>query len=207
MGRRARTYCRPYSRFSASPAGHATLLPWLAPQQHTRLRALGLATPAVAVDAQQAKQRTCSSARAARGEGVDQEWGGVPRIVVLVLARGAPCWPKFGGIYSGVGLGRARVDERSYVHAEGWGATLKTVAMSLAREDHTTTPRWRARAKNCVLRRGRPVSRIGKKNEKSATCKPSTLRRSAWSRPSRGQRSACTSSPRRARTARRKWAG
>jgi hypothetical protein len=24
--------------------------------------------------------------------------------------------------------------------------------MSLAREDHTTTPRWRARAKNCVLR-------------------------------------------------------
>ena len=64
-----RTYCRPCSRLSASPAGHATLLPWLAPQQHTRLRALGLATPAVAVDAQQVKQRTCSSARAARGRG------------------------------------------------------------------------------------------------------------------------------------------
>ena len=41
----------------------------LAPQQHTRLRALDLATPAVAVDAQQVKQRTCSSARAARGRG------------------------------------------------------------------------------------------------------------------------------------------
>ena len=41
----------------------------LAPQQHTRLRALGLATPAVAVDAQRVKQRTCSSARAARGRG------------------------------------------------------------------------------------------------------------------------------------------
>ena len=101
----------------------------------------------------------------------------------------------------GADWGRARCMPR------GRGRLSRTVASSLAREDHTTTPRWRARAKNCVLRRGRPVSRIGKKNEKSATCKPSTLRRSAWSRPSRGQRSACTSSPRRARTARRKWAG
>ena len=28
----------------------------------------------------------------------------------------------------------------------GRGRLSKTVAMSLAREDHTTTPRWRARA-------------------------------------------------------------
>ena len=47
----------------------------------------------------------------------------------------------------------------------GGGRLSKTVAMSLAREDHTTTPRWRARAKNCVLRRGRPVSRIGKERK------------------------------------------
>ena len=87
------------------------------------------------------------------------------------------------------------------------GRLSRTVAMSLAREDHTTTPRWRARAKNCVLRRGRPVSRIGQKNQKSATCEPSTLRRGAWSRPTCGQRSACTSSPRRARTWHWKWAG
>ena len=89
----------------------------------------------------------------------------------------------------------------------GRGRLSKTVAMSLAREDHTTTPRWRARARIVLFSRGRPVSRFGQKKEKSTTCKPSTLRRSAWSRPSRGQRSACTSSPRRARTRRRKWAG
>ena len=61
--------------------------------------------------------------------------------------------------------------------------------------------------KNCVLRRGRLVSGFGQKKEKSTTCEPSTLRRSAWSRPSRGQRSASTSSPRRARTRHWKWAG
>ena len=35
------------------------------------------------------------------------------------------------------------------------GRGTRPVAVSLAREDHTRTPRWRARAKNCVLRRGR----------------------------------------------------
>ena len=83
VGRRARTYCRPYSRFSASPASHATL-PWLAPQQDTRLRALDLATPAVAVDAQQVRQR---SARALVQHGArvpDQAWM-ASRLVVLVL--------------------------------------------------------------------------------------------------------------------------
>ena len=57
----------------------------LAPQQHTRLRALGLATPAVAVDAQQAKQRTCSSARAARGEGAGSSVGDVSWLVLSVV--------------------------------------------------------------------------------------------------------------------------
>ena len=61
--------------------------------------------------------------------------------------------------------------------------------------------------KNCVLRRGRLVSRFGKKNEKSTTWKPRTRRRSVGSRPSRGRRSARTSLPRRARTARWKGAG
>ena len=40
--------------------------------------------------------------------------------------------------------------------------------------------------KNCVLRRGRLVSRFGKKNEKSTTWKPRTRRRSVGSRPTRG---------------------
>ena len=33
----------------------------------------------------------------------------------------------------------------------GRGRRPRAVVVSLAREDHTTTPRWRARAKNCVL--------------------------------------------------------
>ena len=74
------------------------------------------------------------------------------------------------------------------------GRLSRTVASSLAREDHTTTPRWRAGARIVLFRRKRPVSRFGQKNQKST---PSMLRRSAWSRPACGQRSACTSSPRR----------
>ena len=144
------------------------------------------------------------------GEGADQAWGGVPRIVVLVLARGAPCWPKFGGMHSRtvtVGASEHGWMRGAMCTLRGRGRLSKTVAMSLAREDHTTTPRWRATARIVLFSRGRLVSRIGQKKEKSTTCEPSTLRRGAWSRPSRGQRSACTSSPRRARTARRKWAG
>ena len=77
MGGHARTYCRPCSRLSASPAGHTTLLPWLAPQQHTRLRALGPATPAVAVDAEQAKQRSAGALVQHGGEGAGSSvgWG------------------------------------------------------------------------------------------------------------------------------------
>ena len=67
----------------------------------------------------------------------------------------------------------------------GRGRRPRAVARSLAREDHTTTPRWRARARIVLSRRERPVSRIGQKKEKSTTCEPSTLRRSAWSRPTR----------------------
>jgi len=98
----------------------------LAPQQHTRLRALGLATPAVAVDAQQVKQRTCSSARATRGEGAGSRVDGVPRLVVLASRRGASCWPKFWGVQERA-RSRVRVGASEhgwyYVHAEGSGAT------------------------------------------------------------------------------------
>ena len=52
-------------------------------QQHTPLRALGLATPAVAVDAQQAKQW---SARAAQGEGAGSRVDGVPRRLVVLVS-------------------------------------------------------------------------------------------------------------------------
>ena len=94
----------------------------LAPRQHTRLRALDLATPAVAVDAQQVKQRTCSSARAARGRGcrITRGW----RAEALALAARAACWPNFWGVKEGAvnasehgGLGWY------YVHAEGSRAT------------------------------------------------------------------------------------
>ena len=104
----SRTYCRPCSRLSASPAGHATLLPWLAPQQHTRLRALGLATPAVAVDAQQVKQRTCSSARAARGRGCRIKSGVACRGSWFSPSRGSGVLAKVLGS-KGAGLAMARV--------------------------------------------------------------------------------------------------
>ena len=89
----------------------------------------------------------------------------------------------------------------------GRGRRPRPVARSQAREDHTTTPRWRARARIVLSRRGRPVSGFGQKKGNSTTCEPSTLQRSAWSHPTCGLRSACTSSPRWARTARWKGAG
>ena len=46
----------------------------LAPQQHTRLRALGLATLAVAVDAQQAKQRNAGALVQHRARVPDHTW-------------------------------------------------------------------------------------------------------------------------------------
>ena len=84
------------------------------------------------------------------------------------------------------------------------GLPSRPVASSQAREDCTRPPCWRAIARIVLSRRGRPVSRVGQKKGKSTTCEPSTLRRGAWSRPPRRQRSACTSSPRRARTRHRK---
>jgi len=87
------------------------------------------------------------------------------------------------------------------------GRRPRTVARSQAGEDRTTTPRWRARTRTTLSRRERVVSAFGKKNGKSTTWKPRTLRGSVGSRPTRGQRSACTSSPRRPRTARWKGAG
>ena len=87
------------------------------------------------------------------------------------------------------------------------GRRPRTVARSQADEDCTRTPRWRARTRTALSRRERVVSAFGKKNGKSTTWKPRTLRGSVGSRPTRGQRSACTSSPRRARTARWKGAG
>ena len=101
----------------------------------------------------------------------------------------------------GGALGGARCMPR------GRGRRPRAMARSRTREDHTTTPRWRARARIVLSRRGRLVSRVGQKKEKSTTCEPSMLQRSAWSRPTCGQRSACTSSPRRARTRHWKWAG
>ena len=100
----------------------------LAPQQDTRLRALDLATPAVAVDAQQVQQRTCSIARATRGEGAGSRADGVPRLVgsrprTAERRVGESSGEKRSGRRAG--FAPARVDGRSYVHAEGSGATLQ----------------------------------------------------------------------------------
>ena len=53
---------------------------------------------------------------------------------------------------------------------KGRGRRPRAVARSQTCEDHTTTPRWRARARIVLSRRGRLVSRIGQKKEKSTTC-------------------------------------
>ena len=66
------------------------------------------------------------------------------------------------------------------------GRRPRAVARSLAGEDHTTTPRWRARTRTVLSRRERVVSQFGKKNEKSTTWKPRTRRRSVGSRPTHG---------------------
>jgi len=87
------------------------------------------------------------------------------------------------------------------------GRCPRARARSRVAEDCTRTPRGRARSKMVLSRRGRLVSRIGEKKRKSTTCEPSTLRKTIRSCPARKQRSACTSSPRRARTRQWKWAG
>ena len=130
----------------------------------------------------------------------------------VLRRRRAACWQCSGGESSGAHLGHRRepgggIGGRARCMPRGRGRRPRAVAVSLAREDRTTTPRWRARAKNCVLRRGRRVSGNGQKKEKSTTCEPSVLRRRAWSRPTRGLRSARTSPPRRARTAHGKGSG
>ena len=104
-----------------------------------------------------------------------------------------PPWPRWPGVARRAPRGRGRC--------------LGARARSRVAEDCTRTSRGRARAKMVLSRRERPVSRFGQKKEKSTTCEPSTLRRSAWSRPPRGRRSACTSLPRRARARHWKWAG
>ena len=156
VGGRARTYCRPFSRSSASPAGHTTL-PWLAPRQHTPLSALDLATPAVAVDAQQASSVRARALVQHGGEVPDQAWDGAPRLVVLVLARSGVL-AKVRGIRSGRRqLAPARMEGGAMCTLSGRGRLSRTVAVSLAREDCTRTPRWRARARIVLSRRSRRV--------------------------------------------------
>ena len=175
----------------------------LAPQQHTRLRALGLATLAVAVDAQQAKQRNAGALVQHRARVPDHTW---------MACRGSWFSPRgaerrvgqSSGEYRsgrGRGLGLARVSTGGTMcMPRGRGRRPRPVARSQTREDHTTTPRWRATARMVLFSREWQVSRFGQKKGKSTTCEPSTLRRSAWSRPPRRQRSASTSLPRRPRT-------
>ena len=78
-------------------------------------------------DAQQVRQRSAGALVQHGARVPDQAWGGVPRLVVLVLGGSGVLAKVPGGVKerAPVGLARARVDGRSYVHAEGSGATLQ----------------------------------------------------------------------------------
>ena len=151
-----------------------------------------------------ALERSCSTGRGA-GSSVD----GVPRLVVLVLAARSAVLAKVRLNKSGRGI-RVRGEH-------GWVGVVLCACRGVGGDSPGPWPgHWHARIAQRsrvgelqpeMYSRERPVSRMSEKNEKSATCKPSTLRRSVWSCPTRGQRSACTSSPRRPRARHCKWAG
>ena len=205
-----RTYCRPCSRFSASPAGHATLLPWAcAAAAYTAPCTwpghAGGGGGCSASKAAYVLERSCNTGRGCR---ITRGW--------RAETTTGSCRPR-SAVLAKVRLNKQRARVRVGASEHGWmggamciprgrGRPYRTVAVSLAREDHTRVPRWRATARIVLFSRERPVSRIGQKKEKSTTCEPSMLQRSAWSRPTCGQRSACTSSPRRPRTRHWKWA-
>jgi hypothetical protein len=97
VGPRARTYCRPCSRSSPSLAAHATLS-WLTPQQNTRLGALDLATPAVAVETQQAiSVRDGVLVQYGERRRIKRGWRAGARGGRGARSSGAACWPKLGG--------------------------------------------------------------------------------------------------------------
>ena len=166
---------------------------------------------------QHASQRAhiAHRARLGQGEVPDHTLGAACRrqralVGSALRRRRAACWRFVGqssGCASGLGASRGRIGG-CYVHAEGSRATSQGCG-EVARHARITQRRHvgELEPESVLSRRGRRVSGIGQKKEKSTTCEPSTLRRSAWSRPTRGQRSARTSLPRRARTARWKGAG
>ena len=139
----------PYSRFSASPVGQATLLPWLAPAAASTAPYTWPGHAGGGGECSASKQRTCSSARAARGEVQHQAWGGVPRLVAS--RRGAPCWPKFGESAGGGFRERARVDGRSYVHDEGSGATLQARGQVTGTRGSHNDPALASWSLNCTF--------------------------------------------------------
>ena len=104
----------------------------------TRLSALDLATPAVAVDTQQAiSVRGGVLAQYGERRRIKRGWRTGARGGRATLRSGAACWPKLGGIKQRVLL----------CHC-------------------TRTPRWRARARIVLFSRERPVSRFVQKKEK-----------------------------------------
>ena len=111
-------------------------------------------------------------------------------VVHALRRRRAACWQSSGAKAAGVAVPRGATPGANLGGARcmprGRGRRPRAVARSQTCEDHTTTPRWRARARIVLSRRGQLVSRFGQKKEKSTTCEPSTLRRSVGSRPTRG---------------------
>ena len=155
MGRR--TYCRPCSRFSASPAGHATLLPWAcAAAAYTAPCTwpghAGGGGGCSASKAAYVLERSCSTGARVP----DHAW---------MACRGSWFSPRgaerrvgqSSGEYRsgrGRGLGLARVSTGGTMcMPRGRGRRPRPVARSQTREDHTTTPRWRARARIVLFSR------------------------------------------------------
>ena len=158
--------------------------------------------------AQQAKQRTCSSARAARGEGAGSRVDRVPsRLVVSSPAErrvGQSSGEERNGRWGGLAqASTGGCEELRACRGVGGDPPGPWPARRYARIAQGSRV-GELQPRIVPLSRRRLVSRFGQKNLKSATCEPGTLRRSALPRPPSRQRSARTSPPRRRRR-RRGW--
>ena len=135
-----------------------------------------------------ARSRRAPARSRATGEGAGSSVGLEPRGSSCSGGTTSPTQrPSFGGSRRCAPLGAGPCAWDGVTRTpRGRGRRPRAVARSQAGEDHTTTgPRWRARARTVLSRRGRLVSRFGQKKGTSTTWKQRTLRRSVGSRPTR----------------------
>ena len=151
-----------------------------------------------------ALERSCSTGRGCR---ITRGWRAEAR--GSRLARGAPCWPKFGGIKERARVGLARAS------TGGWEELC--ACRGVGGDPPGPWPGHR----HARITQGRRVGELQpelyflavsgqfhelvKRRENRLRASRALLRRGAWSRPTCGQRSARTSLPRRARARHWKW--